>query len=136
MNAQRFEQLALAYGADITRWPAAEQAAAQQWAADDSGAQLLLAHAAQLDGLLRDAAPAVGDAAAARVVQRSLERTSRPQPPRRWWWWRAGPAALLVGAALAGCAAARERPQWIGLPQAEPARSALADAFDADGSRF
>ncbi len=135
MNLQRFEQLALAYGAEIARWPAAEHDNARALAAQDVTARDLLARSARLDGLLQEAAMTVDDAAAARIVQRSLQRAVAREPSPRWWW-RAWPAALIASAALAGCATARERPQWLGLPQAEPARSALADAFDADGSRF
>jgi hypothetical protein len=144
MNLQRFEALALAYGADIARWPGAEQDSARQLAAQDTRARAALARSARLDGLLHDAydahtahtaMPTADDDAVARIVQRSLQQaTSREPSPRVWWhFW---PGALLVGAALAGCATARERPQWIGLPQAEPSHSVLADAFDADGSRF
>jgi anti-sigma factor RsiW len=135
MNLQRFEELAGAYGADIARWPAAEQDSARALAAQDTRARAALARGAQLDALLHEAAVPVDDDAALRIVQRSLQRAP-PREPSLRGWWRVWPSALLVGAALAGCATARERPQWLGLPQAEPAHSALADAFDADGSRF
>jgi hypothetical protein len=135
MNLQRFEELALAYGADIARWPMPEQDRARQLAAADTHALDALARAAQLDGLLHSATLEVADAEAARVVQRSLERTAAAASPLRPRW-RIWPAAVLVGAALVGCTTARERPQWLGLPQAEPARGMLAEVFDADSSRF
>jgi hypothetical protein len=135
MNLQRFEELVGAYGAEIARWPVAEQDGARALAAQDTPARAALARGALLDGLLHEAAIAVDDDAALRIVQRSLQRATVREPSWRGWW-RVWPGALLVGAALAGCTTARERPQWLGLPQAEPAHSVFAGAFDAGGSHF
>jgi hypothetical protein len=57
MNAQRFQDLADAYGADPRRWPEAERAAARSFMqADPQGAERLLFEARQTD-LALDVAP-------------------------------------------------------------------------------
>jgi hypothetical protein len=139
MKLSRFEALADGYGGHLERWPDAEQAAARRLADDDPQARAALQRASQLDALLDDATLAVPADASARVIAATLARvraTARPPTPRsRGWrmWW---PAGLLAAAALAGCATARERPQWIGLADAPARVNALAAALDADGSRF
>jgi hypothetical protein len=57
MDLERFRQLIEAYGAEPTRWPAAEQDAAQALTAANAQAAALLAEAAGLDRLLDQAAP-------------------------------------------------------------------------------
>jgi hypothetical protein len=139
MKLSRFKALADLFGGRIERWPDAEQAAARRLAGDDPQARAVLKRAMQLDALLDDATLAVPADATARVIAATLARTrtvATPATPRhRAWrsWW---PAGLLAAAALAGCATARERPQWIGLADAPARISALAAALDADGSRF
>jgi hypothetical protein len=139
MNFDRFEQLANTYGTDIGRWPPALQAPARHWAATDARARDVLAGAAQLDALLRDAVVPVAESESTRLVDQVLARIPAPVPPataRRRAAWRLWPALLFAGAVVAGCATGYERPQWIGLIDTAPAASALASAFDVDGSTF
>ena len=101
MNAQRFESLVEAYGAEPRRWPAGERAAAEAFARTGQGAALLAA-AAELDCVL-EAAPAPQPSAASRA--RILEAAPRP---RAWrgelerWLRAVAPGAGLVAAGLAG----------------------------------
>jgi ferric-dicitrate binding protein FerR (iron transport regulator) len=136
MNFDRFDQLVRTLGGDIGRWPEAEQAAARDLAARDERARAALASALRLDALLHEAALPVSQAAAAQLVAAMLEhiRTPAPRTSRfHHWLW---PIALMAGAALAGCATALERPQWLGLSDPFALTSALAQVLDADGSRF
>jgi anti-sigma factor RsiW len=136
MNLDRFEQLANLCGGDIGRWPEAEQQAARELATRDALARTALADAARLDTLLHEAARPVADAEAAQLVAATLERIRTPAPQPRRFRHLVWPAALLAGAALAGCVTAHERPQWLGLREAAEPTSVLAEALDADGSRF
>jgi hypothetical protein len=139
MELSRFEALARLYGGRIERWPPAEWESARRLVDSDERARAALRGAAQLDALLDDAALSVSPSDSARLTAATLERTralgSRHRPRAAHWrhWW---PAGLLAFAALAGCATARERPQWIGLADPAALINALAAAFDADGSRF
>ena len=146
MNLQRMADLAAAYGADIGRWPDDERAAAQAFAAQDPRARALLDDMAPLDALLAqaardDALPGL-EARTQAVVQGTLARVAAldasqtplaPRPRRRWNGW---PLWVLAGAALAGCVAGRERPEWLGLAPPPVVGGALADVLDADGARF
>jgi hypothetical protein len=142
MRLTRFEALAAACGSDIARWPEDEQAAARALAAQDPRAQAALRQAAQLDGWLEQARLPLPAGSTERLLAATLARTqaaprTAPAPAWRLWqrWW---PAALLAGAALAGGATARERPQWLGLANPAPAAGSgvLASTLDIDGSRF
>jgi hypothetical protein len=139
MKLEHFQALAMRYGADITRWPTFEQLAAQRLAAEDAQARAALAQAAQLDAWLDNAFTPVPAAAVQRVTAATLQRTrgSAQLTAARGVsrWLSAWPAWLVAGAVLAGCATARERPQWLGLAPV-PTASALVQALDMDGSRF
>ena len=70
MNAQRFQNLAEAYGADLRHWPEAERGAARAFMdADPHGAERLLFEARQMEQAL-DATPrpAVGHDLRERVI--------------------------------------------------------------------
>ena len=60
MNAQRFQNLAEAYGADLRHWPEAERGAARAFMdADPHGAERLLFEARQMDLVLEASSRAV-----------------------------------------------------------------------------
>lgn len=99
MTPERFAYLADAYGADLRRWPGAEQAAAH--ALLDAGnlhARQALATAGWLDRQLDSHQLAFDDPALARQIRQSA-------PVRRSFWSRyadwLSPASL-VGAGIAG----------------------------------
>lgn len=98
LDAARFGAILDAYGADPRRWPAAERAAAQAFAATDTRAPALLAAAADLDGLIGGPLPAPASDALREAVIASAK--AKPGRRRSLWWAGAG-----LGAALAGAAA-------------------------------
>lgn len=99
MDHARFEELAEAYGADVSRWPSqAREAAALLMAAEADFTGEALAHAAALDATL-DAWRSASASAA--VVDRIL--AAAPRPRGRWPVWFS-PAALGAGLAAAGAA--------------------------------
>jgi hypothetical protein len=101
VTPERFEELAQAFGADIARWPQAQQSAARRYAAREPAAVSVLQAAARLDGLL-DAAPRVvlGASMRERIVR------AAPTPARRAWRWvtGAGVGAVLAAACAGGVA--------------------------------
>lgn len=153
MTPERFEQLADAWGADLRRWPAQEQAAAHalmEQPAFAPAARAVLARANELDTLLGSHAVAPPSAALASAVLAGLQACpglatapGQPSPhawpqPRRtaparpvrasghkpWHGWWSG--ASIAGAGLAGVAAgALAVALLIGtvLPTARPAQS-------------
>ena len=110
MNAERFETLVAAYGADSRRWPEAERAAALAWQEDNRAlAERLLFDARMLDAAL-ELAPAASESADLRA--RVLAGAPKPRPersaprlPLRWLQGAgllaAGVAGVIVGAAYA-----------------------------------
>jgi hypothetical protein len=102
MNAERFEQLAEAWGGAITRWPATEQDAAFAFmAASPEAADAILARARTLDEAMDAAfAPAVSHALRARVIAAA---PAAKAPRASLWRWMAGAG---VGAGLAAATAA------------------------------
>ncbi|MCP5433656.1 MAG: hypothetical protein H6923_10350 [Alphaproteobacteria bacterium] len=78
MNAERFARILEAYGADPRRWPAAERAACEAFAAADPQAGAALGAERALDELL-DALPPVAPSLALRT--RILSATPRATPP-------------------------------------------------------
>lgn len=81
MNAERFETLTSAYGADLRRWPAAERDAALAYmAADKVRAERILFEARQVDAAL-DASPAPQVSHALRDA--ILAAAPPPRPERR-----------------------------------------------------
>ncbi|WDU65365.1 hypothetical protein LRS56_13510 [Pseudomonas poae] len=97
MTPERFVYLADAYGADLHRWPAAEQVAAQALLDSGDVNALDAVHQARwLDRRLDSHAPAFADPALIREIRQSA--------PRSFWSRYAGwlsPAGL-VGVGIAG----------------------------------
>jgi hypothetical protein len=118
MNAQRFQDLAEAYGADPRRWPEGERAAARAFMdADRHGAERLLFEARQID-LALDAAPRPVVSHALREQVIALAATAGLKPRARFafrglaWasgagWAAACAAGVLVGLNLSQPAVAR-----------------------------
>jgi hypothetical protein len=99
MSRARFEELAEAYGGDVSRWPAeAREAAAALMAAEPGFTGEALARAGALDAALDGWRPAPASAA---LTERIL--AAAPGPRRHWPVWLS-PAALGAGLAAA-CAA-------------------------------
>jgi len=96
MSHARFEELAEAYGGDVSRWPAeAREAAAVLMAAEPAFTGQVLAGAGALDAALDSWRPAPASAA---LVERIL--AAAPRARRRWPVWLS-PAALGAGLAAA-----------------------------------
>ena len=104
MNAERFSQLAEAYGADARRWPQAEREAAEAFRRDrpDEAARLL-AEADAVDALL-DAAPRPAVSHALR--ERVLADAVRLKAGRPLFGFRPGRLVWLSGGAFAAAACA------------------------------
>ena len=123
MNAQRFQNLAEAYGGDPRRWPEAERAAARAFMdADPHGAERLLFEARQMD-LALDASPraVVSHDLRERVI--AMAATAGLKPRARFALGR------LAWASGAGWAAACAAGILVGLNLSQPAVSrAEADA--------
>ena len=101
MTPERFAYLADAYGADLQRWPLAEQGAAQ--ALLDSGkasAREALHAAGWLDAQLDSHQPAFLDPALARQIRQSAPRRASFWSRYAGWLSPAG----LVGVGIAGVA--------------------------------
>ncbi len=97
MNAERFADLAMAYGGDIRRWPAEHQTSAYAWLRDDESARGVLLEAGVLDAALNADAPTV---ASGMLRESILARAPRSKP----LWSRAG--TWVSGAGLAAACAA------------------------------
>ncbi|WP_448192414.1 hypothetical protein [Azospirillum sp. sgz301742] len=78
MNIERFRHLAEAYGAEIERWPAADQDAARALSERSGEARRVLAQGRILDAWLDLAAPEVGDAQVDRVFDAIQDRLDPP----------------------------------------------------------
>jgi hypothetical protein len=102
MTPERFDQLAQAYGADLRRWPAAEQASAHALLEHgDPNVQAAVAQANWLDGQLDlHRVPAADPALARRIAALAAPAPTFWQGHRNGWS-RLG----LVGVGLAGIAA-------------------------------
>lgn len=102
MTIERFAALLDAYGADARRWPPAERAQAQAFAATHPRAGALLAEAGRLDDALVDPAPQVPHELRARI----LAAAPTPRQAARWalaaWARMFAPGAALVAAGVAG----------------------------------
>ena len=123
MNAQRFQNLAEAYGADPRRWPEAERAAARAFMdADPHGAERLLFEARQMDLVLEASSRAVvSHDLRERVI--ALAATAGLKPRARVAFGR------LAWASGAGWAVACAAGILVGLNLSQPAVSrAEADA--------
>ena len=123
MNAQRFQNLAVAYGADLRHWPEAERGAARAFMdADPHGAERLLFEARQMDLVLEASSRAVvSHDLRERVI--ALAATAGLKPRARFAFGR------LAWASGAGWAAACAAGVLVGLNLSQPAVSrAEADA--------
>jgi hypothetical protein len=103
MTPDILEKNLLLYGADFSRWPAAEAAAAQRLLASDIAAQALFDDIARLDGTLKRAvAPAPTDSAlTGRILEAAHARLPAPLFPAPW---RLAATGLAVAASIAGFA--------------------------------
>ncbi|MFN3814666.1 hypothetical protein [Brevundimonas sp.] len=109
MNAQRFQDLAEAYGADVRRWPEAERDAARAFmGGNPHGAERLLFEARQMD-LALDAAPRPMVSHALREQVIALAATAGLEPrARRFgfgrfvWMSGAGWAAACAAGVMVG----------------------------------
>ena len=100
MTRERFEALAEAHGADISRWPPAERDSAAVWLArEPEAAGRVLARAGDLDVLLDAWRPAPAPRALHEAVI-----AAAPMPRRHLgrWLWGAGLGAGLAAACAAG----------------------------------
>ncbi len=78
MNRERFEQILAAYGADPRRWPEAERAAAEAFAAANAVAASVVADEAGLDRMLDHAAQTSDTSAlAARILAQASPRAAK-----------------------------------------------------------
>lgn len=105
MTAERFLALVAAYGADARRWPAAERASAEAFAAAEPAiARAALAEADDIDALLH-ASPARHPTMALRdrVVLSASEAGLKARRAGRAWIDRLG-LAMGAGWAVAACA--------------------------------
>ncbi len=96
MDAARFEEIVAAYGAEPRRWPEAERADAEAFAARPEAASMM-AEAGSLDALL-DASAEITPLNLA-FVRRVI--AAAPKPTSRLNW---RPAAALAASALIGMA--------------------------------
>lgn len=126
MEAERFAALADAYGGQLQRWPLAERASAQRFAATAAG-RAILRRAGMLDSMLdsyRIAAPGPAlHAAALRAAELDVVRQRR----RRVWWLGLG----LAGVGLAGVAAGLATVTIV-TPEVQPEHYVL----DANATAF
>lgn len=103
MNRERFQELADAYGADLSHWPDAERFGAERFRRENAAAQLILAEAAELDAYLGKAAVA---APSPELRDRIMALAPRPLRPlftlRGAWMSGAGLAAACVLGVLVG----------------------------------
>jgi hypothetical protein len=116
MTEQEFQRLMIIYGADISRWPAGRQAAAEKWKGAHPEARSALRRTEAMDRLLKDAAPRIDPMRVDRVLDAVLGETARITQPRRlfpmtlprlaWPQWPWAPrGALYLGLFILGCAA-------------------------------
>lgn len=100
MSAERFAELAAAYGGDIGRWPQIERAAARQYARNVD-ADSTLERAADLDALLDTYVLKATHAGLEGRIVAKLARRARIRS-----WFRFGTAGVgLVGIGIAGALA-------------------------------
>ncbi len=98
MNAERFEELAWAYGGDIRRWPLAVQGEAFVWLQGQERARDVLVEAGSLDAMLNASAPM---SASGILRERILASAPKPRPAfQRGVTWFSG--AGLAAACAAG----------------------------------
>ncbi len=105
MDLNRFADLALAYGGDVSRWPATErEAATLLMAASPEATSPLLASQSDLDWALESwRTPRPREALEAAIL--ASAPVQRPARLWRGWLWRTGLGAGLAAAGLAGVVA-------------------------------
>jgi hypothetical protein len=132
MNAERFAELAEAYGADPRRWPAAERAEAEAFAAaQGAAAERLLFDARQTDAAL-DASPVpeVPPALRAAILASAPKPRAGKAGALRWLWLPAsGLAAACAAGIMVGALAATELSE---APQADTVIAVNAEAGSGD----
>jgi len=102
MDLEEFEALALAWGADLARWPAERQAPARDLiAARAADAQALLDEASLLDLALR-----ASDLPILSLDLRAKIISAAPRPLERFPSWRGWFGAALAASCAAGAVAA------------------------------
>ena len=132
MKIERFQQLAEAFGGDLSRWPAGEQKAAAALLRTSPAARCALDAAAALDALLnkatRDDDDGRVDRMAAAVAAKLFDRPRAPAPPRlpapRW------AAGFLGVMALAGVLAGALGDAAFKSPSQAGAAVTLADVAE------
>lgn len=115
MTRERFQDLALAYGGDLARWPAEARGAAQALLRADAGwAEAVLADAARFDAVL---AQSPAPASSADLVGRIL--AAAPRARRRLaWLLPAGLGVGLAAACAAGMVLGAQLSRWVVEDQA------------------
>jgi len=153
MNSERFEELAMAYGGDIARWPTEDQRAGQAFLAKDSGASAILNEALELDavlGTLETPQPSddlmariLGDAAdiAAEQSDAASVAVKRPAKARRGWRLFApiggfAPAMALAASLVLGFGAGFAGGLGTGGEDADLVASVFEDGSDEIAALF
>ncbi|AZO56631.1 MULTISPECIES: hypothetical protein [unclassified Mesorhizobium] len=103
MDAERFADLAAAYGGDLRRWPQADRKAGAMFAASEMGA-VILGHAGKLDALLDSYAVKAPGAALHGSILRTAERHLVKRRRQLVWWLGLGLAGIGLAGAVAGLA--------------------------------
>ena len=133
MIEERFQSLADAYGGDIDRWPAGEQAAARAWSvAHVKQALTILEEASSLDMLLDMAEPPV----ASPVLRDRIVATAllARRPMQRTLMWAS--ATGLMAACLAGVMLGTHLSDRLLSDPAAESVTQTATAFADQGSYF
>ena len=100
MDAERFADLAEAYGGQVARWPHPErEAAAAFMAAEPAQAQATLARAEALDAVLDAWRPVAVTGGLREAV---IAGAPAPRAGMRGWLWSLGAGAGLAGACASG----------------------------------
>lgn len=133
MNRERFEQVLAAYGADPKRWPEAERAALEAYAAANADASSVLAEARATDALL-DAAReplAPNPQLAARILNAAPRKAARAVSFDTRARWALAACALL--GVIAGYGGGRFAPSAPADDTEAMALAALDAAFGDSG---
>lgn len=131
MTRERFEALAEAYGAAVTRWPAAERDAAFAWlAAEPDAGRAILARAETLDAALDAWRPMPASHALRERVIAAAPRAIRGAI--RWTWiLGAGAGAGLCAATAAGLVLGVALYGQVATAQADEPVSAVMTSYEA-----
>ncbi len=145
MTLEQFEELAMAYGGTIARWPEEERAGAQQMLLASEAAREMLAEASALDATLDLwEAPAPSQALMARVLtdaatvsadrQSAAPAPAQPAAPKRGWFETlfGGSTGLRPAFAMACCLAVGFSLGFSGDVTIAPTETNLAAAQQTD----